>query len=938
MTLPYREWTEFCIRTIERLSDDNAENTAAKWTTGHYRYSKIGSYTEGVNDYWSWKTISRPTDELFALIESMDEIIDFGVTISAFIDTDDCGPNDFDFFWEALDCTASPKRWVCDTVTGRHYDGVNQWHSYPYYMGCPNGDKFEYLASAYPIIDITKWIASRTGAGQTRGNDSQEELFRNGTVFYLDLPACGGGCSSPLAVGEELSGHIDVHRLRVHYFNAVVNSLSRYIVPNTGGVEVILSGLAFDQDDDEINDTSRSILNNPGAWGSLVDQIHFIGLQGQGTTTIQRALGDFTIDSDTQITIPSMPALTKGSYRIKLEKIDVAFIAKDIESYAGAWRSNPDGYVYQGEEFNLFVVESDHVAIKTGTVDLSERDPRRPDIATPFLLLNFRMKQIDGENYVYKGFAPIDTRGNEKFWDGRLEEVSGLTRAINDETGLYISSDMTARFSNTDKEFSKLLASYYIKNEPIELFTAFKDYPEAFKTVAFQGFIEDAKLKGQSFETLVRDLTSVYFRRKVPLYRITAKEYPDCHENFLGKPIPETIGLLYHSATEASGAMEAAYVDTVNFKYLAARWIPYDITEVYKDGVLVDPANYAIVYDANGRTYLVFAADQESAKITFNCKGYAYSPWNSVNGYVQHPVYVLLYFLAFIMEIPLAYINQASFENIKDILDDMDPAIATSGYWGTMEESTADETLKELIISCGAGALFPDKEGRLKLDMKDISNIITTKFIFAQIDTKEHPENDFGYTKGVNRVKTRWNFIPAAGIFKGSKQEDRDSALVVYSGNYQEDPNPIDIKWTTSETLVDNKIQTELDKRSRGYKRFKFAISLDFVDYIDVFDSFRLQDPFGVSQTGAGEFGRYLYAERLDYDYQSHVINVEALDLSYLMRRYLVLGDENEHASNWSSATEEDKAFAYLCDEITGKFPDGEHGKMLVDENRLRSL
>ena len=100
MTLPNRKWTEFYVRTIERLSDDNSEGPQpTKWTSGHYEYSKIGNYTQNANAHWSWKTILMPSTEGFELTESLNEVIDFGIKINASIDHDDCGPANFHIWW-----------------------------------------------------------------------------------------------------------------------------------------------------------------------------------------------------------------------------------------------------------------------------------------------------------------------------------------------------------------------------------------------------------------------------------------------------------------------------------------------------------------------------------------------------------------------------------------------------------------------------------------------------------------------------------------------------------------------------------------------------------------------------------------------------------------------------------------------------------------------
>lgn len=144
-----------------------------------------------------------------------------------------------------------------------------------------------------------------------------------------------------------------------------------------------------------------------------------------------------------------------------------------------------------------------------------------------------------------------------------------------------------------------------------------------------------------------------------------------------------------------------------------------------------------------------------------------------------------------------------------------------------------------------------------------------------------------------------------------------------------------DYPHTTSQTLVDQLALEMLIKRGWGDPTLEFSVPISWIDELDILSSFRFQNPFGLSLTGAGEQARYYYIISLSYDFLGEKIDIIAIDLQFLLTAYFVKGDEDVLASNWSSAGQADRMFAYKCDEATGKFDDGELGKILVDENIL---
>ena len=60
--------------------------------------------------------------------------------------------------------------------------------------------------------------------------------------------------------------------------------------------------------------------------------------------------------------------------------------------------------------------------------------------------------------------------------------------------------------------------------------------------------------------------------------------------------------------------------------------------------------DYTITYELGGRTCINFNVNQGDNKITFNCEGYMFAAWNSGNGYVQNPAYVIGFLFAFMAD------------------------------------------------------------------------------------------------------------------------------------------------------------------------------------------------------------------------------------------------------------------------------------------------
>ena len=482
--------------------------------------------------------------------------------------------------------------------------------------------------------------------------------------------------------------------------------------------------------------------------------------EGQPSAKLKWADGDFTLVGDDKISIPEnkFPLLSVGTYKIKLRKTYIDIDSKLAEGIAGEWRSNASGLCTAGAALIL-------------SVGLMPSIPPRGKTKA-FPLACFTWKNKLGETYE-DCVAPIDTRAPETFYDGRIIDVSSVTRAIDHRTGLFQVSDMTIRLVNTDKKYSKLLANWFLKNQPINLWYATGFEPESSKTPIVGMIVEDYHLQGTQFVVKLKDITQKYFKKKIPPRICTELIFPQIHPDEIGKAFPEVLGLcVLGTEFENPGAVQAIYIDTLVWEYLAANGILNSVTEVYSDGELKStPTDYSIVY-RDGCTFIDFTADQEDKKVTFNAQGYSVAGLDSVNGYIQNPAYIILYYLSNILELPTELLNTTSFDALASKYDDL--GVGESGKLIIQTSQDSMEVLRQLLFTYGIHG-FPANDGRFMVERKDVSNYATDIFLFDQIDLMDAPMREFNLTQAINTVKARWDYIPWQRLFKDAREDYKDN-------------------------------------------------------------------------------------------------------------------------------------------------------------------
>jgi hypothetical protein len=375
MTIPYREWTQFTVRTIKAhgtYADILSNNDPTLWTTDHLASSTLGAsfITGGVPPYTVdfWEIILKPSAADFELEDGMSDPIDFLLDadislVDKHIITRGVPADSLAAPYFLIYILADPAlgTWDPALVSGRYKNGVAQWDIYPIATGVDFLCKLwtwgaKYNCAAWATLGLRERVAfyslvENSGGGGAVSWKSRQWAFQDGMKIVSHIAASVNQPNGTLGLaGEYWKYNLTPSRLQVRYFNPVVNSLSRYSMLAAGGVQLKLNGMGFNNLDAEISDMTRNGGGIPGmgTWADYIQYIYFEGLQGQGQYKLTYP-GDFTLDSNLQITIASMPAMAEGTYNIRLKTHLIYDVGVPVQAWAGDWKVAADGRVSKGK-------------------------------------------------------------------------------------------------------------------------------------------------------------------------------------------------------------------------------------------------------------------------------------------------------------------------------------------------------------------------------------------------------------------------------------------------------------------------------------------------------------------------------------------------------------------------------------------------------------
>lgn len=934
MAILYRAFSNFRKATLggRDLGGHNFD-VASEWTTAHIPHCGVGERRNVGSDWERRDSIFMPSESDFQLVSGMDEPCAFKVEIDVGVSFNDSVTTSLSLVDGIMEDPAAPNAINWDHVNGRYYDSINNFGRYPHNTAL-KGSHYQSVSAA-PGFSGSYALWYPPGSGNTH----RENLFRNGYHIKASnfVPTDPSGWANNKACWIGLNPRL----IHIQYLNCVVNSISPKNITTAAGQTIIFTGLGF-------NNSNADIAGgwpHAAATADMVDRIYFDNLRSGVTYTYVRmfpaappsAPGRFNINSNSEIELLTS-AMNEGEYQVRMYKQEVSIAGQartfNITDYAGDWRCEEDGRAYRAGIEGFEATGRHTILVSDCYAGVGDFRARGTGASTgcggggSVILTTWTFKDRLG-NKIFRHFSELDAPAADKFYDGRITSIGSINQTINHKTGLYAISDLTVDLANNDKYFSMLLDTYMIKNQYVVINHLFMDEPEGWKSSIMVMIVDDHEWIGgdKTLRVYLKDATQKYFQKKVPLYQITEDEYPDAHEDALdGKAMPEALGLCFLDG-EKKGAIKAHYVDTVNFKYLLARASMHSVTQVYSNQVLMaTPADYSIVYEDGGRTIIDFVLDQGDNEIRANGTGYMFPLWNSANGYVQNPAYIISFYLTLLAEMPISLFNMAHFDDMAAIY--VTRGEDESGYLILQDVKDIDEELKRLLWTYGA-KIFPDNLGRLVLDEKNIYNWQTTRMIYDQMDSitpalrKPQEKNAVNYSRAV------YNHYPAASLFLGSIEYQNDLAIEDFEGRIEAPDSPWQFPWTTSKSMAQRRLRDELLRISYGDKKISFPIAVQWIDQIQVFDNFRYQDEFGINITGEGRVGQYFYCEEKTLNFGNRQIDIIGADLEWLIRQCFILGERHAPRLLFPAASVTQRLYGFLCNRLTKRFSNGWPGKKL---------
>jgi hypothetical protein len=223
---------------------------------------------------------------------------------------------------------------------------------------------------------------------------------------------------------------------------------------------------------------------------------------------------------------------------------------------------------------------------------------------------------------------------------GRIDSASGLyeprvlswggaySRGVNLRSNALEFAQMDVLLDDTDQTIAKIVEGpnrHSVRGATAILYLASRNVAAASWLTLYSGRVETYSQPSPllwSLQLAPRDLPLQ--RESIPKVAITKPSWPNAQLAVIDLDVPIIYGRHSSVGGTNTGAVPTDLVDQVGFRYLVCAGWAKAIDMVYKDGVDVPAANYAITHPiVNGRVYTLidFTASQGTSSITCDLQG-----------------------------------------------------------------------------------------------------------------------------------------------------------------------------------------------------------------------------------------------------------------------------------------------------------------------------
>ena len=139
----------------------------------------------------------------------------------------------------------------------------------------------------------------------------------------------------------------------------------------------------------------------------------------------------------------------------------------DVWSWAGDWQCTLIGLVSAGVRISILA---------------DDTPPKEARGRGRSILFMDAEKKATAGGVITKVYYSQDVvRAPDRVYEGIITTISSFRRGLDDKTGLFKTADCTVTLSNQTKKFSKLLASYFFKDQIATFYHAFIEEEESKK-------------------------------------------------------------------------------------------------------------------------------------------------------------------------------------------------------------------------------------------------------------------------------------------------------------------------------------------------------------------------------------------------------------------------------------------------------------------------
>lgn len=501
------------------------------------------------------------------------------------------------------------------------------------------------------------------------------------------------------------------------------------------------------------------------------------------------------------------------------------------------------------------------------------------------LLFATRNLQDDGPT------AILEHGGN---WQNKIIHISSLSRNIGEDKSYEISG-ISIEFNDTDRVFRQMMSSNnrYIAGHKVELFSEDDQ-------LIYTGTVEKWQFKEDAFVVFINDRLSGL--DTLVAENLDKEEYPNMTDKAEGTSIP----IIYGYLSSEKGAVKCWRVDTNT--YLLAGHHCQSLEGAYKEDGTDISGQCQLDNNGDGNAYVSYDSIEEF--ICVNVKG----KMDEYTNLIQDPI-----------------------EAIKDIFDEYTAMnyntqgmaaaqilMAERGYEisGLIQNQ---KNLQDILVDFSFSFdcdFYIDRGNEIMISLLNwraltpVKSFSERQIVNFQMD--ELPEE----IRNTVKYMYRYNF--AAEEFQKTPVYTNESSIANW-GEFFNRNEPLDLRYVSSDETATDVVQRFVIQRKNPRRVAHLDIPLSEFAGLDIADIIEIEHPGAIEENK-----RKYQIRRINVDFLTDLVQVEAVDITTLTGSIFILGDRQALPATWDEASGNQRDYGYLADRSTGYFGNHlDYGKVL---------